>query len=307
MRNAADSVHLVAASAGFLSYLLLWATVCWGALLGRGWAMTRFTYANVYAVHMTLALVAMTLGWGHAFTQLANPVGTVFLVDVFVPFVNGHDPIGIGLGVLATELMTALLISVPVQRALGYRRWRMLHSLAYASFTLMAGHVLFAGSDTDPPYVKIPVVALWASTVVLWLAVARWRRRDAAAHGTRSDADRQVEVHVDPGRCERFGYCEREAPDVFELREDGRLSYRMAVSGDDQIDAAVRAARVCPARAISMGVTGPGTSAGARGEVAGSRGEGGRSRGEGGRSRGEGGRSRGADEPLATVTELRRR
>jgi DMSO/TMAO reductase YedYZ heme-binding membrane subunit/ferredoxin len=261
VRNAAQSVHLVAAGAGFLSYLLLWATVMWGMVLGRGWAMTRFKYANVYATHMTLSILAMTLGWGHAFTQLANPVGTVFLIDEFVPFANGRDPVGIGVGVVATEIMTALLISVPLQRRLGDRRWRALHSLAYASFTLLAGHVVLAGSDVGPLYVKIPVIALWLSTVMLWLGLSARTRKAGKAPADGADGGRrrkQAEVQVDPGKCARFGFCEQEAPEVFELRGDGRLGYRPSVPAE-QVEAVGRAVKVCPARAITMRRVGPET------------------------------------------------
>jgi len=204
---------------------------------------------------MTLALVAMTLGWGHALTQLANPIGTVRLIDEFVPFANGRDPIGIGVGVVATEVMTALLISVPLQKKLGFARWRVVHSLAYAAFTLIAAHVLLSGSDVGPLAVKIPVIALWASTVLLWVGVARSRRRAAASDGAEGRADGRpvqvAEVRVDPSRCTRFGFCAQEAPNVFELREDGRLGYRSTAPPED-VDAVSRAVKVCPARAITM-------------------------------------------------------
>jgi ferredoxin/DMSO/TMAO reductase YedYZ heme-binding membrane subunit len=292
VRDAAQSVHLVAATTGFLSYVLLWATIMWGLVLGRGWTMTRFKHSNVYATHMTLALIGMTLGWGHAFTQLANPVGTVFLLDEFLPFANSHDPLGIGAGVVATEIMTALLISMPLQRKLGYSRWRLLHSLAYASFTLLAGHVLLSGSDVGPLYVKIPIAALWASTVVAWVVLSGRpsRGEEALASGMgaepvaepvggpvaepvgggRRSAGRRgsgrrggagagsAGVQVDPGKCARFGFCEQEAPDVFELRTDGRLGYRTTVSAEE-IEAVARAVKVCPARAIKMTRTAPQT------------------------------------------------
>ena len=178
MRSPADSIHLVAATAGFLSYALLWATVVWGVLLRRGWAGASAKYSSLYATHMTLSLIGLTLGWGHAMTQLANPTGTVYLVDEFIPFANYQDPIGIGVGVIGIEIMTALLISVIVQRRLGYGRWRAIHVLSYAAFTLVAGHVLLSGSDVGPLYVKIPVVVTWASTVVLWIGGASRSRRD---------------------------------------------------------------------------------------------------------------------------------
>jgi ferredoxin len=60
-------------------------------------------------------------------------------------------------------------------------------------------------------------------------------------------------VNVDPVRCARFGFCEHEAPDVFQIRREGRLTYRSRVSGEQQIDSVIRALEVCPARAITMG------------------------------------------------------
>jgi ferredoxin/DMSO/TMAO reductase YedYZ heme-binding membrane subunit len=223
-------------------------------MLGRGWGMTRFKHSQLYATHMTLALIAMTLGWSHAFIQLANPVGTVHFIDEFIPFANGRDPIGIGAGVIATEIMTLLLVSMPLQKKLGYGRWRALHSLAYASFTLIAAHVLLSGSDIYPPWVWGPVAALWLSTVVLWAGVSQWamRKKRALADVASSRMRGQTaEVTVNSAKCARFGFCEQEAPSIFELRADGRLGFRSTVPGED-IEAVSRAVKVCPARAITM-------------------------------------------------------
>jgi sulfoxide reductase heme-binding subunit YedZ len=255
VRSPAESIHLVAATAGFLSYALLWATVLWGVLLRRGWSSASQKYSSLYATHMTLSLIGLTLGWGHALTQLANPTGTVYLVDEFIPFANYQDPIGIGVGVIGTEIMTALLISVIVQRRLGYARWRAIHVLAYASFTLVAGHILLSGSDVGPLYVKVPVIVTWASTVVLWIGGASRSRRPAEsrAEGGRGQRGRAVgaEVTVDPSRCSRFGFCEQESPAIFSLRSDGKLAYKTSVP-PEHVAATAQAVRVCPARAIKM-------------------------------------------------------
>jgi len=61
-----------------------------------------------------------------------------------------------------------------------------------------------------------------------------------------------VTVNVDPMRCARFGFCEHEAPDVFQIRGDGRLSYKASVTVDE-LNPVVRAVEVCPARAIMLG------------------------------------------------------
>ena len=61
-----------------------------------------------------------------------------------------------------------------------------------------------------------------------------------------------VTVNVDPMRCARYGLCEREAPAVFQIRDDGRLSYKASVTVDE-LNPVVRAVEVCPARAIALG------------------------------------------------------
>jgi sulfoxide reductase heme-binding subunit YedZ len=62
---------------------------------------------------------------------------------------------------------------------------------------------------------------------------------------------KSVTVNVDPSHCVRFGFCEHEAPEVFQLRNDGRLTYKAQVP-QDQVEAVIQAAQVCPARAIKL-------------------------------------------------------
>jgi ferredoxin/DMSO/TMAO reductase YedYZ heme-binding membrane subunit len=253
--TAGQTVHLIGHTLGFASYAVLWFTVMWGMMLGRGWAMTRFKHSNLYATHMTLALIGMTLGWSHAVGQLFVPGGPTYAVDLFVPLANARDPIGIGVGTVSIEIMTALLISMPLQRRMGYGRWRALHSLAYVAFTLLAGHIVLSGRHVGGYwFVEYPVIAMWLSTIVLWLGVSGWALKskralvDAAGNRFRGQTS---QVSVDAARCVRAGHCEREAPALFELRADGRLGYRSTVP-PDQVEAVARAAKACPARAIDF-------------------------------------------------------
>jgi len=61
----------------------------------------------------------------------------------------------------------------------------------------------------------------------------------------------KVDVEVNPGKCAKFGFCEHEAPEIFNLHGDGRLGYKTSAVGA-QIDAVERAVKICPARAIKM-------------------------------------------------------
>jgi ferredoxin/DMSO/TMAO reductase YedYZ heme-binding membrane subunit len=247
-------VHAVAATVGFASWLLLWSALVLGLVVRNGWASTRWRHSTVEAAHMTLALLGLTLGVVHGGAQLAAPNGIIRLVDVAVPFVNPSDPVGVGAGVLSLELFLAGALSVPIRKRLGQSRWRAVHTLTYAAFILLTAHVLISGSDVGPTWLWMSIVAACGIVVVLWFASTRLVSRVRTRIGRRSSARDRAQtlmVDVDATRCQRFGFCEHEAPDVFRLQGDGRLAYRTYVPAES-VEPVIRAVGVCPARAIAL-------------------------------------------------------
>jgi ferredoxin len=79
--------------------------------------------------------------------------------------------------------------------------------------------------------------------------IRTWDNKAPEASGDREGE--KIEVQVNPGKCVRFGFCEHEAPEIFNLKGDGRLGYKTTATGE-QIDAVDRAMKICPARAIKM-------------------------------------------------------
>jgi sulfoxide reductase heme-binding subunit YedZ len=246
--NDIDPIHVLAASVGFSSAALLWLALIAGLLVARGWTMTRLKHTTMLTIHGVLAVLGLTLGTVHGFAQLTPPTGTVELIDVVVPFTNEVDPWGIGAGVIALEVMIAAAVSLSFQKWIGFHRWRALHATVYAAYTAMTVHVLVSGSETGYTWVQVVVVVPWAAAMVLWL---KGPGDGARRFGARLARARTTSVQVDPVRCVRFGFCEQEAPETFTLRGDGQLAYHSAV-GDEHLDAVVRAARACPARAIAV-------------------------------------------------------
>lgn len=247
-------MHLIAATVGFLSFFLLWFAVLWGIFLRNGWALTWVRHSTLLGIHTTTALLGLCLGAVHAGAQLAVPGGHLRLVHLVVPFVYYRDPIGIGVGVVGLEIMIAVTLSVLVQRWLGFSRWRALHALTYVAFTLVVAHILISGTDMQNPLLWVSVLAAWLIAVFVWLTttplVAGARERSGKRSATRQRSQ-DVTVNVDAQACARFGFCEHEAPNVFRLRSDGRLAYRASVTAEDATSV-IRAAQVCPARAITL-------------------------------------------------------
>ncbi|HEV7655859.1 MAG TPA: hypothetical protein VGP36_14165 [Mycobacteriales bacterium] len=255
MPTAIESVHLVAATIGFVSFGALWAGTLMGTVLRSGWASARLRHHTVHGIHMHLILLGLCLGVVHGLVQLAAPGGRVRGIDVVIPFTDRADPLGVGLGVLALELMIATALSVLVQRKLGWQRWRALHSLGYLSFTMVAAHLMISGSEVAAAPVRAAVALAWGTVVLAGAAtiapVARLPR-SLLERVARQQRAEEITVAVDAVRCKSFGFCEQEAPAIFSLRSDRRLAYRSVVSSD-QADVAMRAAVVCPARAIAIG------------------------------------------------------
>jgi ferredoxin len=259
--DAYASVHLVAGIAAFLSYSLLWIGALLGVVLKNGWGFTRVRHATIYGAHMMVTVVGLTLGVVHALAQLTphagvhphpgHPGGPLHLINVVIPFTYPVNPIGIGVGVIAIELFTALIVSVLLQRRLGYHRWQRLHRLGYVAYALVTAHMIISGSDMG----SLPARLLAVSTLVILLAAASATsvvnsasRRARTADGA---AGSDVALNVDPSRCVRYGFCVHEAPELFQLQTDGRLNYRAAVP-PESVERALRAAQACPVRAVML-------------------------------------------------------
>ena len=260
--TANQAVHYIAAACGFTSLVLLWLALLWGIMLRNGWTFTRVRHSTVYATHMSIALFGLSLGLVHAGAQPAAPNGPfvdfedghIRVLDLFVPFINPIDPIGIGIGVLALELFVAATLSLTVQKMLGFSRWRSVHQLTYVAYIGVVAHVLISGSDIDAWWawgsVVLTLVILGGVWFITTAGGTSVRARMNSATGSTQFAT-ELTVNVNAGKCARFGFCEQEAPEVFKLRSNGRLAYRAAVS-EEHADALVRAVEVCPARAISL-------------------------------------------------------
>jgi len=60
-----------------------------------------------------------------------------------------------------------------------------------------------------------------------------------------------IKVTIDMDKCQHYGQCCFEAPDVFVLDENGKITYTAEVA-DDRRDDVESAADVCPMQAIEI-------------------------------------------------------
>ena len=91
-----------------------------------------------------LAVVFLAI---HVGTTIADGYTPIGLKDAFVPFVSAYRPVWLGLGALSCDLLVAVVVTSLLRARFGFRTWRTVHWLAYASWPLALLHSLGTGSD----------------------------------------------------------------------------------------------------------------------------------------------------------------
>ena len=153
---------------GVVSLLLLTAVIVLGVLGPMRVAPTpRWPRFATDTLHRDLSLLAVGVIVVHVVTTVLDGFAPIGLLDAVVPLHSAYRSLWLGFGAFAFDLMLALIITSLVRRRLGYRSWRAVHWLAYASWPAAVLHGLGAGSDTKQ---------VWALAVtfacVLGVAVA---------------------------------------------------------------------------------------------------------------------------------------
>jgi hypothetical protein len=106
----------------------------------------------------------------HIVTSVADSFTSISLVNSLIPFTGGYRPLWLGLGAFSFDLLVALAVTSLVRRRLGYRAWRAIHWLAYASWPIAVLHGLGTGTDTKAWWaLLITVACVFAVGVAVWI------------------------------------------------------------------------------------------------------------------------------------------
>ncbi|BBC32559.1 Ferric reductase [Streptomyces graminofaciens] len=109
-------------------------------------------------LHRTLSLSATAFLALHIATAVIDAYVDITPLDALVPFVSDYQPLWLGLGTVALDLMLAVLITSLLRTRIGHRTWRTVHWLAYASWPFALAHGIGIGTDS---------ITAW----MLWLTI----------------------------------------------------------------------------------------------------------------------------------------
>jgi sulfoxide reductase heme-binding subunit YedZ len=161
-------------ASGLVALVLLTAVVVLGVLTTRGWSSERWPRFVSQAVHRNLSLFAILLIAVHIVTTVVDGFAPIGYIDGFLPFHSPYRPLWLGLGALAFDLLLVVALTSAIRHRIGYRTWRVVHWLAYASWPVAVLHGLGTGSDTSLG----PVLLLNAVCIAAVVGVVCWRLAD---------------------------------------------------------------------------------------------------------------------------------
>ncbi|MES5817414.1 ferric reductase-like transmembrane domain-containing protein [Streptomyces sp. RG80] len=136
------------------------------------------------SLHRTLSLSATAFLALHITTATVDSYVNITFLDALIPFVSDYEPLWLGLGTVALDLLLAVLITSLLRARLGHRTWRATHWLAYASWPVALLHGIGIGTDTGTDWmtwltVACVAAALTAAGVRVALGVRASRRTPA--------------------------------------------------------------------------------------------------------------------------------
>jgi methionine sulfoxide reductase heme-binding subunit len=150
-------------STGVVSIVLLTISTVLGVLAIGGRPAGRVPRFVTQAFHRNVALLSVLLLVAHLITVVLDEFVEIRWYEVFIPFVGSYEPLWVGFGALATDLMIVVVITSLFRTRMNHNLWRGLHVTTYGLWALAIGHGIGVGTDMTE--------SMWVLTVVCAIAV----------------------------------------------------------------------------------------------------------------------------------------
>jgi DMSO/TMAO reductase YedYZ heme-binding membrane subunit len=170
---------------GAVALVLLTLSVVLGVLGSvRFSSAPRWPRFAIDTLHRDSSLLVIVLVVLHVVTSVLDGFAPITLVDGLIPFQTPYRPLWMALGALSFDVLIALVVTSLLRRRLGYRSWRAIHWLAYASWPVAVLHGLGTGSDVKSWWMLALTIACLVA--VLAAVFTRIGRSSAAGGGLRA-------------------------------------------------------------------------------------------------------------------------
>lgn len=165
------TIWLIARASGLVAYVLLTTSVLAGIILKSRPFGRRLRGITAMEIHRTLSFLGLAAIGLHGTALVLDQAVHIKVTDLLIPGLAPYRPLWTGMGVVAAELMIALIVSFPLRKVFGFKAWRKLHWVSYGTFVLAAAHGIKAGTDTGRAWTD----ALYIGTLGLVAGAITWR------------------------------------------------------------------------------------------------------------------------------------
>jgi sulfoxide reductase heme-binding subunit YedZ len=158
-------------STGATALMLLTVAIALGVADVQRLSSPRWPRFVVDSLHRNVSLLALAFLVLHILTSVLDSFAPISLTDAVIPFAGSYRPFWLGLGAISFDLIVAVIVTSLVRQRLGYRSWRAVHWLTYASWPTALLHGLGTGSDVKATWLLL--ISIACLLVVLAAIVAR--------------------------------------------------------------------------------------------------------------------------------------
>jgi sulfoxide reductase heme-binding subunit YedZ len=104
----------------------------------------------VMGIHRWLSLGLVAFLLTHVATAVVETYVTIDLVSAVVPFTSGYEPLWVGFGTVAFDLLVAVAVTSWARHRIPERAWRVVHYAAYLLWPVALVHGFVLGTSDEP-------------------------------------------------------------------------------------------------------------------------------------------------------------
>jgi sulfoxide reductase heme-binding subunit YedZ len=153
-------------SSGVVALVLLTAVMVLGVATSGGWRIGGQPRFVTGALHRSISLLSVVFVAIHIVTTLLDHYAGVSLFASLIPFAPATNAFWVGIGVVSSDLVLALIVTSLLRSRMGLASWRATHWLAYLCWPTAFAHGVGMGSDAASWWFQALAFACLAVVVV---------------------------------------------------------------------------------------------------------------------------------------------
>jgi sulfoxide reductase heme-binding subunit YedZ len=134
---------------GFVLLVLLTFSTMLGVLSTSRVSLRLWPRMLTQGLHRNVSLLAVTFLAAHVVTAVVDTFVDIRWYDAFVPFGGTYQPLWLGYGAVALDLLIAVTLTSIFRHRMSHKPWRVVHLMAYGAWGLGLLHGLQIGTDAS--------------------------------------------------------------------------------------------------------------------------------------------------------------